>query len=192
MSALAEVLTGLRAAVESVGVRWYVFGAQAAIAHGSSRATKDVDVTVFVDPSRIPRLVRALEDAGFASRATDLLELAATSRVLPVRHLATNVPVDLVIAGPGLEESFLERARSMPLGTVLAPVATAEDVVVMKLLAGRATDRDDVVAVLRAQTSFDVAYAAGVLGALEEALGQSDLVPALDDALRRAGRPHRA
>ena len=45
-SPLAELLGGLRDAFEPLGVRWYLFGAQAAILHGAARLSADVDVTV--------------------------------------------------------------------------------------------------------------------------------------------------
>jgi hypothetical protein len=46
-------------------------------------------------------------------------------------------PLDVVLAGPGLEELFLARAESREIGGVLVPVATGEDLVAMKVLAGR-------------------------------------------------------
>ena len=43
---LAELLTDLGRALARLGVRWYLFGAQAAILYGVARLTADVDVTV--------------------------------------------------------------------------------------------------------------------------------------------------
>ena len=42
-SPVAEVLAALVACFHSLGVRWYLFGAQAAIYHGVARLTADVD-----------------------------------------------------------------------------------------------------------------------------------------------------
>jgi len=72
---------------------------------------------------------------------------------------------------------------------VPVPIACAEDLVVMKLLAGRPKDLEDVVAILAAQAEgIDLASLRELLGELELALDQSDLIPALDDALERAMR----
>jgi hypothetical protein len=49
MSELVETLRSLRASFDALGLRWYVFGAQAAILHGVARATADIDVTVDPD-----------------------------------------------------------------------------------------------------------------------------------------------
>ena len=56
-SPLAEILGQLGAAFARAGVRWYVFGAQAAIPHGAARLSADVDVTVELAGSSLPDLL---------------------------------------------------------------------------------------------------------------------------------------
>src|SRR6185369_15404565 len=108
-SPFADVLASLASAFERAGLRWYLFGAQAAIIHGAARLTADVDVTVHLDDASPQVLVRALLDAGFTLRVPDP-EFVERTRVLPVIHAASGVPADIVFAGPGLEEMFLTRA----------------------------------------------------------------------------------
>jgi hypothetical protein len=68
-------------------------------------------------------------------------------------------------------------------------VAAVEDLVVMKILAGRPKDLEDVRAMLAARRgSMDTAYIRDMLHLLEEALAQSDLLPAFEQALTH-GRP---
>jgi hypothetical protein len=130
----------------------------------------------------------SLERHGFRLRATDRAFIEQT-RVVPVVHATTGLPADLVLAGPGLEEDFLGRAIEHNIEGVEVPVASPEDLVVMKILAGRPKDFEDVVAILSArERDFDLALARGTLEQLEEALGQSDLVPLLDKAIVRARR----
>lgn len=95
--------------------------------------------------------------------------------------------MDLVIAGPGLEDRFLERAVVVRIEGVPVPVASAEDVVVMKVLAGRPQDLGDAEAVARAN-DLDLAYVRGVLREIEAALDRGDLVASFEDVLRRAAR----
>jgi hypothetical protein len=69
---------------------------------------------------------------------------------------------------------------------VTVPVVEVSDLVILKVLAGRPKDLDDLATLLRVQRStIDEARVRKVLGLLEQALGQSDLLPAFDDALRR-------
>ena len=43
---VADLLADLARGLAALGVRWFLFGAQAAILHGSARLSADVDVTV--------------------------------------------------------------------------------------------------------------------------------------------------
>ncbi len=179
MSALAETLTALAAALEPLGLRWFVFGAQAVAVRGSPRATQDVDVTVEVERSRLPELTSSLEAAGLTHRYPEIAdELLAGGAVLPFVH-GSGMEVDLVLASSGLESLALSRAERLPIDGVVVPVAAATDLVVMKVLAGRGKDLDDVAALL-ASGEVDRAEARDLLRQLEEALGVSDLVEILD------------
>ncbi len=40
-----DLLSDLKKALENLGLRWYLFGAQAVVVHGRPRLTEDVDVT---------------------------------------------------------------------------------------------------------------------------------------------------
>lgn len=73
---------------------------------------------------------------------------------------------------------------------MVVPVASAPDLVVMKVLAGRPQDLDDAIAVLRAQgDGLDAARARATLRELERALDRRDLVAAFDRALAQSRRP---
>ena len=179
MSALAETLRSLDAVFSRLRIEWYVFGAQAVAVRGAPRATQDVDVTAHVSRVGLPELVGKLGDAGITHRYPDIAdELIEQGAVLPLCH-PSGMEIDLVIAGSGLEALALKRATIEELDGVLVPVAHATDLVVMKVLAGRGKDLDDVRALL-ASGDPDLAEVRDLLGQLEEALGQSDLLPALE------------
>jgi hypothetical protein len=183
-SPVAEVLRSLEAALRETAARWYLFGAQAALVHGSARLTSDVDATVLWDPDRIDPLLACLDRHGFALRpvAPDFI---ARTRVVPLVHRRTSMQTDLVLGGPGLEELFASRAALRSLEGVSVPVAMAEDLIVMKILAGRSKDLDDVRALLSGNLGrLDLAQTRAVLGELEQALGRRDLLPELERALR--------
>jgi hypothetical protein len=96
------------------------------------------------------------------------------------------MPVDIVLAGPGPEELFLRRRRRRQIEGVTVFVASPEDIVVMKMLAGRGKDEDDTLAILATQTRLRIAGIRSTLGLLERALGQSDLRPRFEQLLARA------
>ena len=191
-SHVGEVLAALGTCFDSLGVRWYLFGAQAAIFHGVARLTADVDVTVLPEPHSTGRLASVMEANGFRLRVTATDDFVARTRVLPFVHSATRLPVDVVLAGPGIEEQFLDRAELHVLEGVRVPIATVEDLVTMKILAGRPKDLDDAIGMLRARSEeIDLDHVRRMLQLLEEALSQSDLIPQLEQLIRREKRSAR-
>jgi hypothetical protein len=186
-----DVYRALGSVFGALRVRWYVFGAQAALLHGALRFTEDLDVTVLLETLETRVLVSALEGHGFSLRVTegDVDAFVANTRVLPIVHSGTRIPVDVVLGGPGLEELFAQRAVATDIGGVSVPVAAAEDLIVMKVLAGRPKDLEDVVAILTARASpLDMARVRETVALVEQALDQSDLSPVLEQCVQRARR----
>lgn len=185
-----ELLAALAAVLAPFRARWYLFGGQAVIIWGRPRFTGDVDVTVELRDDQVEPLVSAMAAAGFELRVSGGIErFVARTRVLPFLYLPTRTPLDLVLAGPGLEHEFLERARHVSLGGIEVPVLTPEDLMITKVLAGRPKDLDDVEGILRERgRDLDLGRVRHVLGLLEQALGQGDLLPALERAVEVATR----
>jgi hypothetical protein len=186
LSPVAELLRALDEGLASLGVRWYLFGAQAVLLYGGARLTADVDVTVALGERPTSELVSALQRLGFALRVADVDRFVERTRVLPLVHEPTGLPLDVVLSGPGPEELFLSRAHPHDIEGVLVPVAAPEDLVVMKILAGRAKDIDDARAIVAAGGSaLDHALVRETLGMLEDALDQRDLLPVFEALVRR-------
>jgi hypothetical protein len=161
-----------------------VFGAQAVIAYGVPRLSADVDVTIDLVPPDPESFVREMEGAGFVLRVEDA-DFARKTRVLPFLHLATSMPLDVVLAGSGLEDEFLSRAEPRDVGGASVPVIDREDLVVTKILAGRPKDVDDARGIWRLHGhELDSGRIRGNLSLLEEALGQSDLVSEFESIAR--------
>lgn len=185
-SPFAEVLESLRAAFEGLDLDWYVFGAQAALVHGAARMTADVDVTVFPGDHSTEALIKVIEEAGFELSGVDA-DFVRETHVVPLVHIATGVNADVVIAGPGIEELFCSRAAFADLGGATVPVASAEDVIAMKILSGRPKDRDDVMAIIAAQgPNLNERRIRETLELLEKALDRSDLLAELERARAEA------
>ena len=185
-SPVVELLVALRDALEPIAPRWYLFGAQAALLYGAARLTADVDVTVDAG-DRAPReLIAVLQRAGFTLRVADPELFIARTRVIPLVHGTSGIPVDVILAGAGLEQLFLQRAQVREIEGVSIRVASAEDVVVMKVLAGRSKDLDDVRAILNARgADLDLVLVRRTLRELEQALERSDLVSTFERTRRR-------
>jgi Nucleotidyltransferase of unknown function (DUF6036) len=146
----------------------------------------DVDITAAIVSSH-DDFVKGMEGVGFDLRMDDWRSFLDRTRVLPLVHRATELPLDVVIAGPGLEEEFLDRARMVDIAGMMVPVISPEDLVVTKLLAGRPKDVEDVRSVLDERLpGLDLARIRHLLGLLQLALSRSNLVPDFEILLAAA------
>lgn len=196
MSSLAgvpELLKALAGALPAWCDGWYLFGAQAVGVWGVPRLSADVDVTVRLRGVETVAFVNGMREAGFDLRVADAEDFARRTRVLPLVHRASRIPLDVVLAGPGPEEEFLSRAKIVGIEGVSVPVISPEDLIVTKVLAGRPKDVEDIRGVLRQSgTDIDLGRVRRLLALLEEALGQSDLLPLFEAQLSAIRRPERA
>jgi hypothetical protein len=91
------------------GVRYLVVGGYAVAFHGHPRYTKDIDIWVDVSQANAERIVRALDQFGFAS-----LGLKAEDFLVPDQIIQLGYPpsrIDLISAIPGVEFDHCYAAR---------------------------------------------------------------------------------
>lgn len=183
--ALDDVFAAIAVAMRESASRWYVFGAQAATLWGRPRLTADVDVTAEIPDERRDEFLEAMKRHTFRLRFDDR-EFIDRTRVFPFLHEATGIPVDVVRAGPGLEDEFLDRAIDVEIGRSVVPVISPEDLIITKILAGRPKDIEDVRGVLRERAgTLEIERIRKTLRILEEALAQSDLLVVFETELAK-------
>jgi hypothetical protein len=101
-------------------------------------------------------------------------------------HPQTGIDIDVVLAGPGPEEGILGRAQEMTIAGLKVPVVSVEDLLVLKVLAGRGKDLDDVEGLIGVKGSvLDARVVRRRLRQLERALDRSDLVVEFDRVAHR-------
>ena len=177
--AALDLLKALAAVLDRWG-RWYLFGAQAVVAYGVPRFSADVDVTVQLEPEQPERFIRDMEAGGFQLRVDDP-DFVRRTRVMPFVHVATGMPLDVVLAGSGLEDEFLARAAATDIAGVSVPLIHLDDLLIAKILAGRPKDIEDARTLCRLHgPRVDHRRIRRLLRSLEEALGQSDLLSAFE------------
>jgi hypothetical protein len=138
---------------------------------------------IAADVSRALELTAALDGSSFRPLFDDVSEVVQKAFILPLRHRSTGVKVDLAIGLSGFEQQVVARAQHLNLAGVDVFVATPEDLLIMKLLAGRPRDEEDLEGLVIVQGDrLDWKYCRELAIKLGEAVGQ-DLAVRLD-ALR--------
>lgn len=183
--ALARVLDGRR-------VRWYVFGAQAVLAHGHPRLTADIDITVEPGERSNDELLAMFAEGEIVPRAEGFDAFMRTSRLLPLHHAPTQIPVDVVLGSSAIERAFFARAVRLDLGGAVVPILAVEDLIALKAAAGRRKDQEDILGILEQQWArIDRARLAAVLAALDEALEEPRATERFERLRRRFERRKR-
>ncbi len=179
-SELSQALSDLVKELSDRNLRYAVIGGVAMSMRGRVRATEDVDLIIDGNREEAMELFASLPTEIFGSLVSDTASVVQAARILPLKHLKTQVGLDLAIGESGLEQQILARATDVAVGSYAFRVATAEDLILMKLLAGRAKDLDDVNALAKSKgKSLDWNYCIATARQLDEALA-TDLAQTLE------------
>jgi hypothetical protein len=132
-----------------------VIGGLALTAWRHARYTRDADVLVAIEESRFDELLAALAAAGFRPRHSPPLRVidgqAIAQFTFQPAEALMPFQFDVLLVASGFQREAVQRAVPWPLagpgGDVL--VVRPDDLVVIKLQAGRIIDRADAAMVLR-------------------------------------------
>jgi hypothetical protein len=123
--------------VDAQGIRYLVYGGIALPFWGRVTATDDVDLVLQVTQPDVERLFKAFRDAGFQLPAeADALFLVDTWTVASVGGR----DVDLALGATEFDHEALRRAVRVRVFGREVPIASAEDLILYKLVAHRRRD----------------------------------------------------
>ena len=121
--------------------KYLVIGGIAAGAHGSPRATKDLDIAIEPTRANARRVLRALVDAGLGS-ATLIDDKGLLEKDVVI--FRDRIPVDVLSRPKGLDFAKAWKRRMIRrFGKHEVPIADLKDLILMKRAAGRPVDLAD-------------------------------------------------
>jgi len=142
----------------SAGIAHALLGGMAAnLYRKEARATQDVDFAIKASPLQTIAVIDAFRQAGWEPQV-------GSTKSESLRLVHAELPrIDILIAGTPFEESAIGRAVVLTLDADEISIVTPEDLIVYKLIAGRAQDYEAVAAIIDAITDLDGAYIEGWL-----------------------------
>lgn len=187
VQALAESLEELRKFFERRKWKHCLIGGLAANQWGEPRFTRDIDIVVFSGLGDEATFVDALLEAfPPRTRTQDARQFALDNRVLLLNSHA-GIPIDVSLGALEFEDRMTARAVA---ATVVSGqkfrVASAEDMIVMKAIAGRPQDWQDVAGIIVKQGSkLDWDYIQTSLEPLLESMEAPERYAELESLRRR-------
>jgi hypothetical protein len=152
-------------------VTFALIGGQAASLRGEERVTADIDMIIGADINQALDLTSALVDTRLRPLFSGVSEVIQRSFMLPLIDETTQIRVDLALALTGFEHLAISRAEVVQVAGCPIPVATAEDLIIMKALAGRPRDDEDVRGIILTQGGrLDWSYCEDTAAQLGEAI----------------------
>lgn len=160
---LQQIARGL----DSLGIPYMLIGGQAVLVYGEPRLTRDVDVTLGAGPEKLPSILAWVRETGWQVLAESPADFVARTLVLPCLESASGIRVDLIFGFSPYERQAIARARTITVGQTPVRFASAEDLVVHKLVAGRPRDIEDVRSIVLKNPGLDAEYMRRWLGEID-------------------------
>ena len=144
-----SLIARVASALQSQGIRFMLIGGQAVLVHGEPRLTQDIDITLAATPDQLDDILAVCDATDLEPLPEKVREFVNATFVLPAVETTTSVRVDFIFSSTPYEQQAIERAVVVPVRDVRVPFATAEDLVLHKLFAGRPRDLEDAEGVVR-------------------------------------------
>lgn len=148
-----ESLQNLISRFNDLGV---VIGGIAASVLGQARYTEDLDALLLLSLKDIPRFLEEAKQEGIEPRITNVVDFAKKSRVLLLRHRATDTNIDISLGILPFEKEMVERSSIHDFDESLqVRLPTPEDLIIMKAIAHRPKDLEDIRILATKYTNLD-------------------------------------
>jgi len=135
-----------------------IIGGQAVLLYGEPRLTRDIDITLGVDPAALNIILEAINDMSLKPLPENLESFVAKTMVLPALDEKTGIRVDFIFSFTPYEAEAIARARKIEMSGTEVFFASPEDVIIHKIFAGRPLDIEDVKSILLKNKNLDLRY----------------------------------
>ena len=152
---LLGAIRALQSSMEAINCRGYFIGGVAASMLGRPRLTRDVDAVILIDDTEVEYFLNSTKKQGINPRIDDILSFSQRSNVLLLVHNATNINIDVSIGLLPFEYETFHRSKFLKFSGVSLRVPTPEDLIIMKTVAGRPRDFEDIRGIIVAHPDLD-------------------------------------
>ena len=162
-----------------------IIGGVASSLLGQPRLTADIDATVVLDDDDVDQFLLEASAEGLSPRIARSAEFMRRSAMLLLKHDATGVPIDINQGRLLFEVQAAARAKIQRLGAISIPIPTPEDLIIMKAVAHRPKDIEDIRGILESQARLDVSYIQQYVQEFGNALDMPELWDDISQLLKK-------
>jgi Nucleotidyl transferase of unknown function (DUF2204) len=182
---LQAALADLARWLEASRIPATIIGGVASSALGRPRLTQDIDALAIVPEANWAGVVDSAGRHGFVPRIEGALAFAQRSRVLLLRHIGSGIDVDVTFGGLPFEQAVVEKSSVHDVGGIRVRLPRVEDLLVMKAVARRPKDIEDIRGLLAAHPQADISEARRWVKEFATAMTMPDILDEFDQLLAK-------
>jgi len=147
-----------------------IIGGHAVILYSEPRFTRDIDITLGVGSSAAKEIAGLAKSMGLTVLVKNIQSFADKTMVLPVINNKSGIRVDFIFSNSAYEKQALKRVTVKKMDMVKIKYASAEDIIIHKVIAGRPRDIEDIEGILKHYKNLDNKYIRKHLKEFDEGL----------------------
>ncbi|QQS47654.1 MAG: nucleotidyl transferase AbiEii/AbiGii toxin family protein [Acidobacteriota bacterium] len=154
--ALFSCLRELVALFDDLSIRYTTVGGIALAMVSEPRFTRDIDTVIWIEREDWEPFIQQAVNHGFEPRNKEPLDFAQQHRIFLLTHRNTGITVDISLGALPFEEEMINRSVIAEKDELRLKVPTPEDLIIMKIIAGRPKDLVDIASILKIHTILDI------------------------------------
>ena len=153
-----ETLSRIGASLDRHGLSYMIIGGQALLLHGEPRLTRDIDITLGANADRLDNLLTVVQELSLKPLPDDIESFVRETMVLPTLDEKTGIRLDFIFSFTPYERAAIKRGKKVSIEGQEVNFASAEDLIIHKVFAGRPRDIEDVKTVILKNPGIDRQY----------------------------------
>lgn len=154
-------------------IPYMVIGGQAVLIYGEPRLTKDIDIALGVGVSKLNEINGIVEKLNLKILVDE--NFVQNTMVLLVIDEKTGIRVDFIFSFSLYEKQAIKRATDIKFGNTIVKFASLEDLIIHKIIAGRAIDIEDVRSIILKNPDYNAEYIKRWLQEFDKSLNEKFL-----------------
>lgn len=135
-----------------------VIGGQAVLVYGEPRLTRDIDITLGLEPEYFQKIHTIVKKLSLSVLVDDLEPFIQKTAVFPAMDDRSGIRIDFIFSFSEYEKQALYRVNTILIERTNIHFASLEDVVIHKIVAGRPRDLEDIKSILLKNPRYDKEY----------------------------------
>ncbi|MGE0105147.1 MAG: nucleotidyl transferase AbiEii/AbiGii toxin family protein [Blastocatellales bacterium] len=186
---LFTCLRELVALFDDLSIRYTTIGGIAIAMVSEPRFTRDIDTVILIEREDWESFIQEAVNHGFEPRNKDPLDFAQLHRIFLLTHRKTGITVDISLGALPFEEEMINRSVIAEKGELRLKVPTPEDLIIMKIIAGRPKDLMDIDSIMKIHKNLDIKRVRFWAGQFAEVLEMPEILENLEKLIGSARAP---